>query len=310
MSEPYFSVVVPVFNEEENLEELHAGLVAVMQRLGAYELIYIDDGSTDGSRGFLEALCRQDANAKLISFSRNFGHQPAVSAGLMHARGDAVAIIDSDLQDPPGILPSLFSKWKSGYQVVFAVRKKRKESTLKRFLYFSYYRILHALSEIIIPVDSGDFCVMDRKVVDQINSLPERERFVRGLRAWVGFRQIGVEYERQARFSGTPKYTMSKLFALAISGIFSFSSRPLLYVTRAGVGVTLVGFGFLSTVMFRKLVFDVHPEGWTSLMAVVLFLGGIQLFVMGVIGEYIGKIFTEAKGRPTYIISSTQNLES
>jgi len=308
LKSPMYSVVIPVFNEEENLAELHARLLKVIRGYGNYEIIYIDDGCTDRSRSLIEKFCSDNDEVKLISLSRNFGHQPAVTAGLNYALGDVVAVMDADLQDPPEVLPEFFSQWKNGHQVVYAVRQKRREPWYKKAAYFSYYRLLKILAEINIPLDSGDFCVMDRVVVDCLNELPEKNRFIRGIRAWVGFRQIGVTYERHARFSGLPKYNLRKLLRLGYDGIFSFSKQPLVLSMRLGIITTIISFLYIALTLWRKLVYGVQPEGWTSLMIAVLFLGGIQLLMLGVLGEYVGRIFDETKGRPVYIISETINI--
>jgi polyisoprenyl-phosphate glycosyltransferase len=238
----------------------------------------------------------------VIHLSRNFGHQPAVSAGLDHARGRAVIVMDGDLQDPPEVLPQFIRRWEEGFDVVYAVREKRKESPLKRLGYFAFYRIMNAISDLDIPLDSGDFCLMDRKVVDALKALPERMRFVRGLRTFVGFRQTGVAYERAAREAGRPKYTFRALVGLAINGLVSFSSYPLRLMTYVGIGTA--GLAGLLTVWVFVDAFLTHsaPRGWASVLVAVLFMGSVQMIGLGIVGEYIRLIFLESKGRPFYIV--------
>jgi len=308
LESPMYSVVIPVFNEEENLTELHTRLLKVITSYGNFEIIYIDDGCTDRSRLLIKQFCSDNDEVKLISFSRNFGHQSAVTAGLNYASGDVVAVMDADLQDPPEVLPELFSEWDNGHQVVYAVRRKRREPWYKKIAYFFYYRLLKTVAEVNIPLDSGDFCAMDRVVVDNLNQLPEKNRFIRGIRAWVGFRQTGVEYERHSRFSGSPKYNLRKLLRLGYDGIFSFSKQPLVLSMRLGIVTTIVSFLYIAVTLWRKLAYGIQPEGWTSLMIVVLFFGGVQLLMIGILGEYLGRIFDETKGRPVYIVSETINI--
>jgi len=303
-----YSVVVPVYNEEENLHELNNRLVSVLEKWGRYEVLYVNDGSNDNSGAIINEFCAASPMIKTIAFSRNFGHQAALTAGLNYTQGDAVAVIDADLQDPPEVLPEFFQKWQDGYEVVYAIRKHRQEGWFKKCAYFLFYRLLKGLAEIDIPLDSGDFCVMDRVIVDKLNTLPERHRFIRGIRAWLGFRQVGITYHRHARFAGTPKYNLRRLRALAYDGLFAFSKKPLTLALRLGVIVTATSFGFIAFTLWRKLFQGVQPEGWTSLMIAVMFMGGVQLLMMGVLGEYIGRIFDEVKGRPIYIIADTKNI--
>ena len=304
------SLIIPAFNEEANLPILHERLVAASTLWQMpFEVILIDDGSTDRTLTMLRDLHARDPRFKYLSFSRNFGHQTAISAGLRYASGDVVAILDADLQDPPEELPRFLGKWREGYQVIYGVRRKRKEHIFKRSAYFLFYRLMAWMSSIEIPLDAGDFCVMDRVIVDHLNRLPERNRFVRGLRSWVGYRQIGIPYERHARFAGEVKYTLRKLIRLALDGIINFSYRPLEVVGAFGFFVAI--FSFLSIIFFllhRTLdfkIFGYSPQdvpGFTSLILAVLFIGGVQLFTLGLFGEYIGRIFDEIKQRPLYII--------
>ncbi len=310
------SIVIPVFNEEETLPKLSERLVSASSAWNdTFEVILVDDGSSDRTPEMLKELCTRDPRFKYLTFSRNFGHQTAVTAGLNQVTGDVVAVMDADLQDPPEVLPRFLEKWREGYDVVYAIRKKRKEGPFKRFAYWAFYRILDYLSSIKIPLDSGDFCVMDRRVVDLLNALPERNRFVRGLRSWLGFRQIGVEYERDARYAGEVKYTLRKLLQLAFDGIVSFTYRPLQMIGAAGLIISLLSFlGFV--VFFFLHVFDVRvlghspreSPGQTTLTLAVLLLGGVQLISLGVIGEYLGRIFDEVKQRPQYIVKDSQGI--
>ena len=303
--EPEFSVVVPLFNEEANLGSLHARLSDALSALAApYELVFVDDGSLDGTPALLERLARSDPRLVVVRLSRNFGHQAAVSAGLDHATGRAVVVMDGDLQDPPEVLPEFVRRWRQGYDVVYAVRRSRKEGLAKRFGYFAFYRILRAVSDLDIPLDSGDFCLMDRRVVDALKSLPERSRFVRGLRTFVGFRQVGVEYERAARESGEPKYTFRALAGLAIDGVVSFSSYPLRLVTYLGIGTASLAALMMGWVFLDAFVHQTAPRGWASVVVTVLFMGSIQMIGLGIVGEYLRLIFLETKGRPSYIVDN------
>jgi dolichol-phosphate mannosyltransferase len=301
--QPEISVVVPLFNEERILGELHRRLDAVLSRqVSSYELVLVNDGSRDATGDLLNAMQETDPHLAVVHLSRNFGHQPAVSAGLDHARGRAVIVMDGDLQDPPEVLPQFIEQWREGYDVVYAVRRRRKEHALKRIGYFGFYRLLRAVSDIDIPLDSGDFCLMDRKVVDALTGLPECMRFVRGLRSFVGFRQVGLEYERSARETGEPKYSFRKLVGLAVDGLVSFSSYPLRLVTYLGLATIFVALVLLAWVITDALSNQTAPRGWASTIVVVLFVSSIQLIGLGIIGEYIRLIFFEAKRRPAYVV--------
>ena len=298
-----FSVVIPMFNEENSLLELYRRLTNVMTKLGnSYELIFVNDGSQDQSLEMLLNICNSDPCVHVVNLTRNFGHQHAISAGLDNANGHAVIIMDGDLQDPPEVIPQLIEKWREEYHVVYAIREKRKEGILKRSLYRLFYIILRSISRMDIPLDAGDFCLMDRRVVNVLNALPEKNRFVRGLRSWVGFRQIGVAYERDARFAGTSKYSFRKLVSLALDGLISFSYLPLRLATILGFTVAIGSFIAALYYLWVKMTVGLQPPGFATLTVLVLFLGGIQLITMGVIGEYIGHTLTEVKGRPTYIV--------
>ncbi|MGL5880876.1 MAG: glycosyltransferase family 2 protein [Xenococcaceae cyanobacterium] len=315
--ESLLSIVIPVFNEEENILQLYERLVSAAPSWDlAFEVILVDDGSSDKTLGLLRQLHQQDARFKYISFSRNFGHQTAVSAGLRYTKGNVIAVMDADLQDPPEELYRFLHKWEQGYQVIYGIRTKRKENIFKRSAYHVFYRILAWCSSIDIPLDSGDFCVMDRSVVDWLNALPERNRFVRGLRSWVGYRQIGIPYERHMRLAGEVKYTFQKLLRLAFDGIINFSYRPLQISGTFGLLVCLLSFiGIIFVVLHRILdfkVFGYSPQdvpGFTSLVLAVLFIGGVQLLTMGLFGEYLGRIFDEVKQRPLYIVKEQEGFK-
>jgi dolichol-phosphate mannosyltransferase len=308
---PDLSIVVPFFNEEENVGELYRRLVAALDALWlSYELVFVNDGSGDRTPALLDELRFRDPRVEPLHLSRNFGHQPAISAGLAHARGQAVLIMDGDLQDPPEVLGRFIERWREGYEVVYAVRTQRKENIFKRAGYYLFYRLLRALSDLDIPLDSGDFCLMDRKVVDVLNHLPERMRFVRGLRTFVGFRQIGVTYPRAAREAGKPKYNLRALVGLAADGIISFSSLPLRLVSY--LGLTSGGLAMLLLIWLVVNAWKTNqaPSGWATAIVVVLIMASVQLLSLGIIGEYVRRIFLEVKGRPTYIIRDTPEKES
>ena len=300
---PTLSVVVPLYNESANMAELHRRTTAALEALGLdYELLLVDDGSRDETPALIEELRRRDPRVATLQLSRNFGHQPAVSAGLDHARGKAVVVLDGDLQDPPELIGELVRLWREGNEVVYAVRRRRREGWVKRFGYHAFYRILSAISDLDIPLDSGDFCLMDRKVVDVLAHLPERMRFVRGLRSFVGFRQVGLVYDRPAREAGDAKYSLRGLFALAVDGLVSFSGRPLRLATYLGLTAICVAAILLVWVFHDAITNGRSPQGWASTLVTVLFMGSIQLLGLGIIGEYIRLIFLETKGRPTYIV--------
>ena len=314
---PDLSIVVPCFNEGEVLLLLTARLYASLQALGLdWEVIFVDDGSDDGmTLPVLSALNEEEPRFKVVSFSRNFGHQAAISCGLAHSTGETVAIIDADLQDPPELLSSLLQKLLTGYDVVYAVRRKRKENWLKRAAYACFYRVLRFLADVDIPADTGDFCIMRRQVVDVLKMMPEQEAFLRGLRAWVGFRQIGIEYEREPRAAGDTKYPLSKMVRLAMDGIFSFSVLPLRLAIFLGLGAVILAMLWAALHLVWRIAgfeFMGHTAaqlpGWTTLMCGMFFLGGLQLLILGCIGEYIGRIFKEVKQRPRWILRETIGL--
>lgn len=298
------SVVVPLFNEQENVEELHRRLTVTLRDLGEpYEIVLVDDGSQDATPHLIDAMEEKDPQLVVLHLSRNFGHQPAVCAGIDEAKGRAVIVMDGDLQDPPEALPHFVARWREGFDVVYAVRRHRKEGPLKRLAYFVFYRLLNAISDLEIPLDSGDFCLMDRKVVDALSRLPERARFVRGLRTYVGFRQVGLPYEREARSAGKPKYTLRALVRLAVDGLISFSSYPLRLMTYLGIASSALALLLVVWVLVDAIRNHTAPRGWASTIIVVLFVGSVQLIGMGIIGEYLRLIFLESKQRPTYIVA-------
>jgi glycosyltransferase involved in cell wall biosynthesis len=303
---PEISVVIPVFNEEQTLPELDARLrEALCGTDKRYEIVFVNDGSSDRSAEIMHRLREADERVRIIEFSRNFGHQPAISAGLDHAAGDAVIVMDGDLQDPPEVLPTLIERWEKGYDVVYAVRRNRKEGVLDRFAYTTFYRLIARLSDTSLPLDSGDFALMDRKVVDLIVQMPERSRYIRGLRSWLGFNQIGVEYDRSARYAGRSKYDLRSLLALASDGIVSFSDIPLKLAMRLGLAITGLASVIAMWTLVKRLVgYDVVP-GFATLALLVLFFGGVQLVTIGILGEYIARIYTEVKGRPQYVVRRT-----
>ena len=308
--DPTLSAVLPVFDERENLDALRSRLLPILNELtdGAFEVIFVDDGSRDGSDRILDALSDEEKRVKVVHFSRNFGHQAALQAGLDAASGAAVVMMDADLQDPPELLRQFVARWREGHDVVFAVRRRRREGTLKRAAYALFYRTLHRMAEIDLPLDAGDFCLLDRRVVNALVGLPERNRFLRGLRSWVGFRQIGVEYDRDARAAGEPKYTLRKLVRLALSGYVGFSAMPLrlsvwLGLLTAGVGF-LIGVGALAT----KFLGIYSPQGWVSTVVVILLVGGVQLLMLGVMGEYLARVYDEVRRRPLYVVRSRRGF--
>lgn len=303
--EMIISVVTPVYNEEDTLPEFYRRLTAVLQRCGdPYEIILVNDGSSDNSLNIMKEINNTDKRVKCVNLSRNFGHQTAITAGLDYASGDIVAIMDSDLQDPPEVLPELFQKQREGYDVVYAIRKNRKEGVFKKSAYTIFYRLLKKMANINIPLDSGDFCVINKKVLNTLKSIHERNRFLRGLRGWIGFKQIGMEYDRDKRFAGEAKYTFIKLLKLAFDGFLSFSYMPLRLASVLGLivsGSSFIGILFIFYLRFFTAMTLTVP-GWASVAVIILFLGGVQLVTIGIIGEYIGRVYDEVRQRPLYIV--------
>ena len=301
---PVFSIIAPIFNEKESMPELYRRVGQVMEGLGEpWEVILVDDGCSDGSTELIRSLAEKDDHVRPIIFARNFGHQIAVTAGLDYARGDAVVIIDSDLQDPPEVIADLIAKWKEGYEVVYAVRAEREgESWFKLWTASLFYRLIYQITDVKIPMDTGDFRLMDRKVVNVMNSMRERARFLRGMSAWVGFRQVGVPYKRAARFAGATKYPLRKMLKLAMTAITGFSHAPLQLATYLGFGAAGLAIIFIPIVIIERLTGLRAFVGQATTLIAVLFLGGVQLISVGILGEYIGRIYDEVKGRPLYIV--------
>jgi dolichol-phosphate mannosyltransferase len=308
-----YSLIVPIYNEAETLLAMYERVAAVMEQLpGVGELLLIDDGSRDTSLSLMRQLQQQDARVVYLSFARNFGHQVAVTAGLNFARGDVVVILDADLQDPPELIPDMLKLWEQGYQVVYAQRTRRqKESWLKRWTAFWFYRTINHLADIELPKDSGDFCLMDRRVVDLLNAMPERNRYIRGLRAWVGFKQTAILFERQPRYAGDVKYTFTKSLQLAMNSIISFSRVPLRLATYVGLfsaGIALLM--MLLVIYWRFFQPGSRLIGFSLIAGAVFFLGAVQLICIGILGEYIGQIFEEVKGRPLYTLKEVCGFDT
>ena len=302
--EPAVSIVIPVLDEAEGLTELLDRVTAAMAGQTSFEVIVVDDGSRDSTPEVLASYTSHDTPLHVIRLSRNFGHQAALLAGLRASKGRAVAMMDGDGQDPPELLPRLIERWRAGADVVYGVRRARKESFAKRWAYSAFYRLVARLGEVHIPLDAGDFCLMDRQVVNALCELPESTRFLRGLRSWVGFEQVGLEYERPAREHGRTKYGLTKLVRLALEGLLSFSVLPLRMASMLGLLTSLAGVVYLGYAVTARIVSGGVPPGWTSVVCVVLLLGGAQLSVMGVFGEYLARVYTETKRRPAYLIRS------
>ncbi|WP_027363525.1 glycosyltransferase family 2 protein [Desulfotruncus alcoholivorax] len=305
-SEVTYSIVVPVFNEEEVIAVTYERLKKVMDKTGRpYELLFVNDGSVDKTAQILSQICQQDTNVKLINFSRNFGHQIAISAGMDNALGQAIVVIDADLQDPPEIILQMIEKWQEGYEVVYATRKERKgETFFKKWTAAMFYRLLRSITDVDIPVDTGDFRLIDRKVCNVMKNIKEKNRFVRGLVSWVGFRQTSVEYVREKRFAGETKYPLRKMIKLSLDALTSFSHKPLKLAIYLGFLFSSLSFLYLLFAIFERLFTPYTVPGWTSVMATSLFFNGTILTILGILGEYIGRIYDETKDRPLYIISS------
>ncbi|WKZ43461.1 MAG: glycosyltransferase family 2 protein [Anaerolineales bacterium] len=299
-----YSIVAPIFNEKENLPELYRRVSEVMEQTRKpWELVLVDDGSSDGSSDIIRALAKKDKRVRPVIFARNFGHQVAVTAGLDYSRGEAVVIIDSDLQDPPELILEMAKKWQEGYEVVFAVRAEREgESWFKLWTASLFYRLIYRITDVKIPLDTGDFRLMDRKVVDVMNKMRERHRFLRGMSAWVGFKQIGVEYKRAARTAGETKYPFKKMLRLAINAVTGFSYFPLQVATFFGFFSAGIAILAMPIVIYLRASGSQAFFGQASTLLAVLFLGGVQLISLGILGEYIGRLYDEAKGRPLYIV--------
>lgn len=310
---PKVSVVIPMYYEEEVAEECYKRVKNVLTSLKDYEheILFVNDGSKDKTLEILESIAEKDKQVKVISFSRNFGHQCAVTAGLQYVTGDAIVVIDADLQDPPELIPDMLTLWKQGNEVIYAKRKTREgESKFKLLTAKMFYRILNGLSDVEIPADTGDFRLVDRKVVDVINSMPEHNKFLRGLFSWVGFKQQPFEYERKERFAGKTKYPLKKMLKLASDGIISFSTKPLKIVGGLGI-ITIIISILLLLYSVMSYIFNLNQltPGWTSIMVAITLFSGVQLLSIWIISEYLARIYDESKKRPQYIISKTINLE-
>ncbi len=306
-----YSIVIPLYNEEEVADECIKRVDRVCKKLdGDYEIIFVNDGSADKTVEMTLKACEENPKIKLLSFSRNFGHQIAITAGMDNAKGDAVIVMDADLQDPPEVILEMVAKYKEGFDVVYAVRSKRKGETIfKKWSSKAFYRFLRFMCNIDIPVDTGDFRLISRKVCDVMSSLTERNRYVRGLVSWVGFKQAAVEYVREERFAGETKYPLRKMLKLSMDGITSFSTKPLTMSKNLGFFAAAAGFIYMLIVILNKFAFGKTVQGWASLAVIILLVGGIQLIMLGVVGEYIARIFDESKNRPLYIIEDKYNFD-
>ncbi|RCR67419.1 glycosyltransferase family 2 protein [Larkinella punicea] len=307
MSDPQISIVAPLYNERESFPHLVTRLNALMDRSPlAIEVVLIDDGSRDNTAVLMQQLALTDGRYHCVFLARNYGHQIALTAGMAAAKGsEALFIIDGDLQDPPELLGEFYAKFQEGYDVVYAVRKKRKEGAFKKTAYFLFYRFMKSISYVDIPLDSGDFSLISRRVANVLNQMPEESRFIRGMRSWIGFKQIGVEYERDARVAGDAKYTFKMLRKLAYNGIFNFSEFPIKFLTNLGMFSIGIAFLYFIQTLIKKYFFGGVPEGFTALLFTIILFGGIQLIGMGLIGEYVLRIFFQSKGRPLYIVRET-----
>ncbi len=304
MEKPIYSIISPVFNEEESLPVLHDRIVETMDKTGSpWELVLVDDGSKDRSTQIIREMATKDVRIRPVIFARNFGHQIAVTAGLDYCRGDAAIIIDADLQDPPEVILQMIDKWKEGNEVVYAIRAEREgESWFKKVTASLFYRIIYRITDVKIPLDSGDFRLLDRKVINVMNQMRERHRFLRGMSSWIGFKQVGIPYRRAARFAGVTKYPFSKMMKLALNAITSFSYFPLQLATFIGFIAAGVSILAIPIVAIVRLAGEQAFFGQATTLIAVLFLGGVQLISLGILGEYIGRIYDEVKGRPLYIV--------
>jgi polyisoprenyl-phosphate glycosyltransferase len=305
-----YSIVVPLFNEELVINETYRRLKKVMDSTEeSYEVVFVNDGSKDKTVEMVKKICSEDKNIKLLSFSRNFGHQVAITAGMDNSVGKAIIVIDADLQDPPEVMLKMIEKWKEGYEVVYGQRLKRNGETIfKKITAKAFYRTLKSMSDVDMPIDTGDFRLIDRKVCEALKSLPEHNRYVRGLVSWIGFKQIGVEFAREERFAGETKYPLKKMLKLASDGITSFSYKPLKIATFVGTTISTLSLIYLLITLFQKLFTKLDVSGWTSIIAISLLLNGLMFIMLGIIGEYVGRIYDEAKGRPLYIIGEKEGF--
>jgi glycosyltransferase involved in cell wall biosynthesis len=306
MVEPKISFIVPLYNESESFQRLVERLDTVIaETTYTIEVVLVDDGSKDNTAQLMQQLALLNENYQCIFLSRNYGHPLALCAGLINARGtDGVMIIDGDLQDPPELLTTFYDYYQQGYDVVYGIRKKRKESWFKKAAYHSFYRLLKSISYIDMPLDTGDFSFISRRIVNIINKMPEESRYIRGMRTWVGFKQIGVEYEREERVAGTSKYSFKMLFQLAYNGIFNFSEFPIKFITNLGLLSVLVSILYLLQTIYKKIIDPSFPVGFTGLLFAIILFGGVQLISLGVIGEYVLRIFFQVKGRPLFVVKN------
>jgi len=311
MDKAFCSVVVPMYNEEAVIAETCARLRDTMDASGVeYEIILVNDGSRDRTAEIASGICRSDPRFRMLAFSRNFGHQIAISAGMDYALGDAVVVIDADLQDPPAVIIQMLEKWREGYEVVYGKRLGRKgESAFKKLTSKLFYRFLNKMTEVSMPVDVGDFRLIDRKVCDALKRINERNRYIRGLISWLGFRTASVEFVREERFAGETKYPLRRMIRFALDGVASFSYKPLKLASYVGILVSVFSFVYLLIVILQRIFTDTAIAGWASSIAVSLFFNGVTLIILGIIGEYIGRIYDEVKGRPLYIVSHTLNID-
>lgn len=312
-NDPLLSVVVPVYNEQEVIGETAKRLRGVLDGMGVdYEIVFVNDGSRDGTLSVLRPLCEADERLKLVNFSRNFGHQIAITAGMDMTRGDAVVVIDADLQDPPEVIPDMFEIWKQGYEVVYGKRLSREgETFFKKFTAKVFYRFMARMTDVDMPVDTGDFRLIDRKVVDALRRVPERNRYVRGIVSWLGFRQYAYEYERHERFAGKTKYPLKKMVKLACDGLVSFSVKPLRWILGTGVALSALSVVYMLGILIAALCGARMLSPWLyAALGLLALLLGIVMTSLGVLGEYVGRIYDEAKARPLYIVSETVNIEA
>lgn len=310
-SDVRYSIIIPVYNEEAVIHETRRRLTRVMESIGEpYELLFVNDGSQDRTGAIIDAFAKADERIRVLDFSRNFGHQIAITAGMDYARGDAVIIIDGDLQDPPELIPEMIEKWREGYEVVYAQRSERKgESGFKKVTAALFYRVLDKLSEVKMPVDTGDFRLIDRKVCDAMREVREKNRYVRGLISWVGFRQTSIQYVREERYAGRSKYPLGKMLHFSLDGITSFSYKPLKLALYMGLIITLASLVFLLGALGQKLLTANPGAGWAALIACLMMLNGIVLTFLGITGEYIGRIYDESRDRPLYILRNKRQVE-
>ena len=310
---PLLSVVVPVYNEQEVIAETAKRLRGVLDGMSVdYEIVFVNDGSRDGTLSVLRPLCEADARLKLVNFSRNFGHQIAITAGMDMTRGDAVVVIDADLQDPPEVIPGMFERWKQGYEVVYGKRLSREgETFFKKFTAKVFYRFMARMTEVDMPVDTGDFRLLDRKVVDALRRTPERNRYVRGIVSWLGFKQCAYEYERHERFAGQTKYPLKKMLKLACDGLVSFSVKPLRWIMGSGVVLSVLSVLYLVYILIASLCgVAMLSAGLYAMLGLIVLLLGVVMVFLGVLGEYIGRIYDESKARPLYLVIDTVNIEA